>query len=65
MVSFSVLNPLPKKDTGTSKEIQIESFLGIYANALKIQSQGNLDDAMEKYLEIVKSDLLSEELNVN
>jgi hypothetical protein len=64
MVSFTVLNPLPKKDTGTSKEIQIETFLGDYLTALKIQSQGNLENALELYLQIAESDLMSEELHV-
>lgn len=64
MVSFTVLNPLPKADTGTSNELQIENFLGIYMNALKIQSLGNLEGALELYLQVLQSDLLSEPLNV-
>jgi hypothetical protein len=64
MVSFTVLNPLPKKDTGTSKELEIEKFLGIHLNALKFQSLGNLETALQLYLQIAESDLMSEELFV-
>ena len=65
MVAFAVLNPLPKKESGTSKELQTEEFLGVYSNALRAQTQGNLDHALALYESILQSDLMFEELNVS